>query len=141
MFFKNAHRLTYKLKFDDISLYGRKFKTWYGNVMPDWRSAADEWPLSRTMPEDGDVWGKVMKGGGNGFFLIVLGFVWWREIATSDGDKADVQVGLKDLRWVLDKMNSAIAGKKKRRATEDASPASPPSKKSKKSKKSGSTPR
>ncbi|KZV59154.1 hypothetical protein PENSPDRAFT_554648, partial [Peniophora sp. CONT] len=49
---------------------------WIANIMPDWRSAdlGEDEPLRRCEGED---WSVLMKGGQNGFGVLLIACMWW----------------------------------------------------------------
>lgn len=111
---KYARKLTHKPKIDDSKIFGGDLRIWYVNVLPEWRTKGVEtgWRFSRAVPETGDVWKKMeKKAGGNGTFLVVLGLLWWRDIAKTDEEKADIKAALDDFAWTLQHLYLALKDK------------------------------
>lgn len=110
---KYARKLTWKPDIQDVSFYGRELLVWYASIMPPWRRVgADGWRLSRNAPAGDAGWDVLMKGGGNGIFIIILSIVWWRDAAKDEADLALVQEALKDLRWTFDAMLRSVGALK-----------------------------
>jgi hypothetical protein len=88
---------------DKASEFGALWKGWWSVLQPNWR-VMDSWPLSR----EGDVkesWHDLMKGGGNGFVLILLSLSWWM-MREKDETRATVEssVAFEDVEWALQQM-------------------------------------
>lgn len=118
---KYARKVTHKPKIDDSAVFGGELRTWYANVLPDWRTKGVKtgWRFLRVEPETGDAWKKMAKkAGGNGNFLVVLGLVWWRDITKTDEEKADIKAALANFAWTLQHLYLAV---------KDKSPPGPPS--------------
>ncbi|EIM79018.1 uncharacterized protein STEHIDRAFT_27781, partial [Stereum hirsutum FP-91666 SS1] len=53
-------------------------RTWYRNMQPSWRCGGDlDWPPKHARTEGEINWGGMVKGGLNGFSLVLVGMVWW----------------------------------------------------------------
>jgi len=88
---------------DKASEFGAMWNGWWMTLQPEWR-VTDSWPLAQTGPvEEG--WETLMKGGGNGFVLILLSLSWWmmREIDETRG-MTESAVAFEDMQWALQQM-------------------------------------
>jgi hypothetical protein len=98
------HRLWDKAPpIDKASEFGAMWKGWWISLQPGWR-IMDSWPLAQTGPvEEG--WETLMKGGGNGFALILLSLSWWmmREKDETRG-ATESTAAFEDVQWALQQM-------------------------------------
>ncbi|KAH7904230.1 hypothetical protein BJ138DRAFT_964138, partial [Hygrophoropsis aurantiaca] len=61
---------------EKASEFGSTLSAWWTHLQPSWRVPATGNTLSRTVPE-GETWEELMKGGGNGYFTVILALCWW----------------------------------------------------------------
>jgi hypothetical protein len=98
------HRLWDKAPpIDKASEFGAMWKGWWMSLQPGWR-VVDSWPFAQTGPiEEG--WEALMKGGGNGFVLILLSLSWWmmRERDETRG-MTESTTAFEDVQWALQQM-------------------------------------
>jgi hypothetical protein len=98
------HRLWDKAPpMDKASEFGALWKGWWTVLQPEWR-IIDSWPFARTGPvEEG--WKSLMKGGGNGFVLVMLSLSWWM-MREKDETRATVEssAAFEDVEWALQQM-------------------------------------
>jgi hypothetical protein len=99
MWLKNGRKYSMSPKVTDLLDYATSWQTWWRGLQPEWRRLADG-TLSREVPDEGEEWEAIYRGGANGFFIIVLSISWW--VLALDG-KADegLQDVLADTTWVL----------------------------------------
>jgi hypothetical protein len=98
------HRLWDKAPpMDKSSEFGALWKGWWTVLQPEWR-VVDSWPLAREGPVK-EGWENLMKGGGNGFVLVILSLSWWM-MKEKDETRATVQssVAFEDVEWALQHM-------------------------------------
>jgi hypothetical protein len=98
------HRLWDKAPpMDKSSEFGALWKGWWTVLQPEWR-VVDSWPLAREGPVK-EGWENLMKGGGNGFVLVILSLSWWM-MKEKDETRAMVQssVAFEDVEWALQHM-------------------------------------
>lgn len=70
---------------------------WWAHLQPEWRGV---YPLASQPPEDSD-WSELRKGGPNGFFILLLSFVWWgKAIESMEEHKIWLEFS-GDLDWVI----------------------------------------
>ncbi|EIM90690.1 uncharacterized protein STEHIDRAFT_38735, partial [Stereum hirsutum FP-91666 SS1] len=61
----------------DVDAFEQSFKEWWSGMQPMWRIPRGKfWPLKRRN-EEGERWASLMKGGPNGFVLVLISLVWW----------------------------------------------------------------
>ena len=102
------HRLWDKAPpMDKASEFGATWKGWWRILQPEWRIPEDDahqWPLVRDLPLN-ERWPKLVKGGGNGFVLVLLSLTWWmmRERDES-GKTVESSSAFADVQWVLEQM-------------------------------------
>lgn len=72
-------------------------------MQPVWRIKDGEGELQRHDVPD-ESWPEIMKGGGNGFFLVLISLSWWMEAAKEKTDKDDCLSVVDDVMWVLEQM-------------------------------------
>ena len=90
---------------DKASEFGALWKSWWKILQPEWRTAnGGSWPLGREKPEV-EEWTKLMKGGGNGFLLVLLSLSWWMMREKDESRKTtESSLAFEDVQWVLDQM-------------------------------------
>lgn len=73
-------------------------------MQPMWRIPRGKfWPLKRRS-EEGERWASLMKGGPNGFVLVLISLVWWSKVAFEPGQWAKCEEMMVDVEWVLEQM-------------------------------------
>jgi hypothetical protein len=77
-------------------------------LQPEWRIPDDDvhqWPLVRDLPQN-ERWQKLVKGGRNGFVLVLLSLTWWmmREKDESRKTVESSSSAFADVQWVLEQM-------------------------------------
>jgi hypothetical protein len=84
--------------------FGKRWMEWWAALQPEWRGEGPE--FATDIPEVAE-WTELIKGGPNGFFLIVLSYGWWGAGAV-DAELNEVQPAFDqwkeaflDLDWVL----------------------------------------
>lgn len=60
------------------------------------------------VPDIGEKWEALQRGGPNGFFMIVLAFAWWVEAMDGDMDDAGLRDALDDITWVSNCIAASI---------------------------------
>jgi hypothetical protein len=100
------HRLWDKAPpMDKASEFGALWRGWWKVLQPEWRTANDDgWPLVREGPSS-EPWAKLMKGGGNGFVLLLLSLSWWM-VREKDETRRTTESSsaFEDVKWVLQQM-------------------------------------
>jgi hypothetical protein len=88
---------------DKSSEFGALWKVWWALLQPEWR-VVDIGPLlCKESVHKG--WGDLMKGGGNGFVLVILSLSWWM-MREKDETRATVEssAAFEDVEWALQQM-------------------------------------
>lgn len=91
----------------DVDEYGNGWRTWYKGMQPKWRLEGElEWPLVRE-ERDAERWSSLMKGGVNGFVIVLTMLVWWwnQEGARVKGE---VKSAIEEVEWVLQQMTKRL---------------------------------
>jgi hypothetical protein len=98
------HRLWDKAPpMDKSSEFGALWKVWWALLQPEWR-IVDSLPLLRKESVN-EGWENLMKGGGNGFVLVILSLSWWM-MQEKDETRAIVEssAAFEDVEWALQQM-------------------------------------
>ena len=98
------HRLWDKAPpMDKSSEFGALWKVWWALLQPEWR-IVDSLPLLRKESVY-EGWVNLMKGGGNGFVLVILSLSWWM-MREKDETRAIVEssAAFEDVKWALQQM-------------------------------------
>lgn len=85
------------------SAFGFVWRAWWKTMQPGWRVEGGEWPLSRQTAVN-EAWTEIMKGGQNGFVLVLLSLSWWLAATESEKDRQDCLSALEDVDWVLQQL-------------------------------------
>jgi hypothetical protein len=72
---------------------------------------SSEGTLSRQVPEDGEDWDSICRGGPNGFFIIVLALAWWVSAVNGKVER-ELHDILVDVTWVVGEMVNVVAMQK-----------------------------
>ena len=100
------HRLWDKApQMDKASEFGAMWRGWWKVLQPDWRTPNDgDWPLVCDGPTS-EGWPKLLKGGGNGFALVLLSLSWWMMREKDETRKTTESSSVfEDVEWVLHRM-------------------------------------
>ena len=98
----------------DVGPYSSMWKTWWSNLQQSRRQHIGvSWPLERS--SDKCDWTVLMRGGCNGFFLVVMSLSWWVAAVKSKEEKAELDDVLDDVSWVLANMISSSSGSASKR--------------------------
>ena len=88
---------------DNVPSFGVVWKSWWKGMQPIWRSEGAEWPLVRRI-DSSEKWENLMKGGQNGFLIVLLTLSWWLAAALTEAQRNDCVSALDDVEWVLVQM-------------------------------------
>lgn len=104
------HRQYEKLpKIKSPTQFAVTWKKWWASLQPSVRTADGAWPLPRVEPVDPTDWNVVAKGGGNGFFLVVLTLAWWLwAVMHENMSMIDVLEAVEDVSWVLNMVTAYV---------------------------------
>ncbi|KAJ6455548.1 hypothetical protein C8R47DRAFT_996725, partial [Mycena vitilis] len=81
---------------EDATAFGEEWWGWWIDINPSWRKTV--LPMGRV---DGS-WTYIDYPGQNGFLNVLMCLKWWRDTAGATGRWIE---GVKDVVWVLQKMN------------------------------------
>jgi hypothetical protein len=97
-------------KIDSVPSFINAWKTWWVGLQPESRNKGK---LHRIVGPD-ESWEKLLKGGINGFFTVVVSLGWWwLAVKTPVQRKAWMNMA-EDILWVLEQMVKMTAKLKKR---------------------------
>src|ERR1700691_159190 len=101
------HRLWDKAPpMDKASEFGATWKGWWKVLQPEWRIPDNDGDCqwARDGPAN-EGWAKLMKGGGNGFVLVLLSLSWWMMRERDETRKTVESLSaFEDVAWVLQQM-------------------------------------
>ena len=101
------HRLWDKAPpMDKASEFGATWKGWWKVLQPEWRIPDNDGDCqwARDGPAN-EGWPKLLKGGGNGFVLVLLSLSWWMMREKDETRKTDKSSSaFQDVEWVLQQM-------------------------------------
>lgn len=98
----------------NVVKFGTKVRNWWIVLQPSYRGS--DWPLRRDVRDDED-WAELIKGGKNGFKMILVAMNWWLRGVRTDSETNEALSVLEDIVFVLDKMVKKVGGQK--RSAED----------------------
>lgn len=95
----DGSRPSYVIEPGELDVFISDWVGWWIAIQPSWRQA-DVWPLpsSTTTARSGEDWGPLVRGGCNGFYVVILALAFWSEAGASDPRLTDA---IADVRWVL----------------------------------------
>lgn len=93
---KNGRKYTITPKISDPDKYKASWQNWWQGLQPQWRLLNDGTFLQK-VPDIGEEWEALRRGGPNGFFMVVLAFSW----AMDSVDNGGLCDALEDLKWVI----------------------------------------
>jgi hypothetical protein len=115
---------------EKASEFGAMWRAWWKILQPEWRiTDGTGWPLVRDGPA-GEVWPNLLKGGGNGFVLVLLSLSWWM-MRERDETRNTVESSsaLADVEWALGKMVQVLRAQREQvEGEEDEDPNTRPTK-------------
>jgi len=86
--------------------YEKFWICWWSSLQPDWRCIGD-WPLAC---DAGGTWDKLLIGGKDGLFIVVMTLAWWiTEYTNSGGEDSELEEAIKDVSWVLSNLVSVLS--------------------------------
>ena len=89
-------------KITGVYKYKKAWYSWWRGLQPAWRLLKSG-ALSQEVPDTGEEWDSLRRGGPNGFFMIIMAFSWWVE-AMGGVDDEELCDTLDDIIWVLQSM-------------------------------------
>lgn len=89
-----------------LDQYITDWLSWWKSLQPAWRAQLPDY--DRTVPEDAE-WPELMKGGANGFFLIVFTLTWWTVHAVTEEQSEGGKKAFLDVAFVLKQMTIKLA--------------------------------
>jgi hypothetical protein len=92
-------RRSIKPNIANIVKYKASWQTWWQGLQPEWRLLEDGTFLQE-VPDTGEEWETLRRGGPNGFFVIVLALGWWAA-AMDWKDDIGLLNALDDVTWVV----------------------------------------
>ncbi|OBZ73056.1 hypothetical protein A0H81_06612 [Grifola frondosa] len=123
-----------------VGQYAATWKKWWMALQPPMHvgDTLQFWPPRRNEPNNASEWDGLMRGGPNGFFVIVVSLAWWIDAAKNDTTQTQlVAEVILDVEWVLNRLcevsRSTFRGTKRSTPSDDQSLSekSSPSKKQK----------
>jgi hypothetical protein len=106
---------------EKASEFGATWRGWWKILQPQWRISDDECggSLVRNGPSD-EKWPNLLKGGGNGFVLVLLSLSWWMMSEKDESRKAEESSSaFEDVQWVLQQMVRVLRTQHEQGSEED----------------------
>ncbi|KAI0037316.1 hypothetical protein FA95DRAFT_1466964, partial [Auriscalpium vulgare] len=91
------------------------WRAWWIGMQPEQQGVT--WPLARPTVVPTEGWDELLKGGNNGFVIILFTLSWWCGAAKTDAEQNEWASAIEDVEWVLTQL-VALAGSKKHAASE-----------------------
>lgn len=112
-----------KIAHNEVERYGEDWLKWWCDLQPPFRGK-DPMAMSRVTDSTAE-WSQLLKGGPNGFFVILLALGWWYiGVKSAGGDCSDCNHAFADVQWVLEQMKLSFANPAKRARETDGEDAS-----------------
>ncbi|KAI0040345.1 hypothetical protein FA95DRAFT_1502991 [Auriscalpium vulgare] len=86
------------------------WRKWWVGLQPEWRGTT--WPLARPASVPTDGWGEVLKGGSNGFIIILITLSWWCGASKTQSEQNEWASAIEDVGWVLTHLVGLARAKK-----------------------------
>lgn len=86
--------------------YGKTWLKWWTVIQPDWRDVGS-WPFPQDA-EEIEGWGKLLYGGKDGIFVVVMSLGWWTHAEKPSGDSI-LDDAIDDVSWVLRYLTSSLS--------------------------------
>jgi hypothetical protein len=88
-----------------VEEYQEKWIEWWSAAQPQWRNTED-WPFNR---EDvtGKDWGRLLDGGKDGMYLVIVSLAWWI-CAEESEDESALEEAIDDVTWVIKNLVSSL---------------------------------
>lgn len=87
-------------------------------MQPGCRIKGNEWPLLRPSVAE-ESWTELMKGGQNGFLLVLLSLSWWLGATKLEKDRKDCLAAVDDVNWVLQQLIEVMRERQEPENSED----------------------
>jgi hypothetical protein len=84
----------------NVVKYKASWQNWWQGLQPEWR-LLDDGTLLQEVPDTGEQWETLRRGGSNGFFMIVLALSWWVEAMGGKADSTGLSEAIDDVAWVV----------------------------------------
>src|SRR5216684_864424 len=94
---KNGRKYGFTPTITNPTKYKVSWQKWWQGLQPKWHQL-DDGTLLQEVPEMGEQWESLQRGGTNGFFMIVLALSWW--VGAMGGIVDDLGL-LDDVTWVV----------------------------------------
>ena len=103
MWLKNGRKYSIPPRIEDLSQYRSSWQSWWYRLQPEWRQLPDG-AVSREVPDVGERWDTLCRGGQNGLFMAVLALAWWAAALGEVADDDELCDALDDATWVMQRM-------------------------------------
>ena len=103
MWLKNGRKYSIPPRIEDLSQYRLSWQSWWYRLQPEWRQLPDGAVL-REVPDVGEQWDTLCRGGQNGLFMAVLALAWWAAALGEVADDDELCDALDDATWVMQRM-------------------------------------
>lgn len=97
---------------EQVQTFVPSWWAWWETLQPEWRVKSGR-PFSQQLPQGGETWQSICKGGVNGFFIVILTLSWWLVSIGGVFDDDEFSQAFDDMLWVTDCMISTQSGKRK----------------------------
>lgn len=107
MWLKNGRKYSIPPRIEDLSRYRLSWQSWWYRLQPEWRQLPDG-AVSREVPDVGERWDTLCRGGQNGLFMAVLALAWWAAALGEVADDDELCDALDDATWVMQRMATLL---------------------------------
>jgi len=83
------------------------WQSWWYGLQPEWRQLPNS-AVSREVPDKGEQWDMLCRGGKNGLFMAVLALAWWAAALGEVSDDDELCDALDDATWVMQRMATLL---------------------------------
>ncbi|KAI0038143.1 hypothetical protein FA95DRAFT_1464814, partial [Auriscalpium vulgare] len=73
------------------------WRKWWISLQPSWRGVT--WPLARPTDAPAEGWGELLKGGHNGFVMILFTLAWWLSSVKTNTEQNEWASAVEDVDW------------------------------------------
>lgn len=87
------------LKVTNTTKYKASWQAWWKGLQPKWRLLEDGTFLQE-VPDTGEEWEVLRRGGPNGFFIILFALAWWAKAMKGEDDTGLLNA-VEDVTWVI----------------------------------------
>ena len=94
-------------KIASIKDFEDQWVQWWTAAQPEWRST-ESWPFPKGEVEG--EWGRLLSGGKDGLFLVVMSLGWWAHARDPTEDSVFV-AAIGDVSWVMQQLITSLSAR------------------------------